>query len=256
MKAVLASLNIDEKVMPVKTALSQISRAKDRLISPENFLLEVGNDYRMKLIEKAYIAYQKRLADSNALDFDDIIVRTVDLLRTNADVLRSYQNQFRYVCVDEYQDTNIAQFQLTALLSGGHRNLMVVGDDDQSIYKFRGATIENILQFTKVFHPATLIRLEQNYRSTQSILDAANAVISHNTKDDAMRKTLFTDRGDGKKIRVLNPEHQNEESRAIVDIIQKAVAAGECHYRDFAVLFRANAQSNALESAFARSARL
>ena len=253
MKAVLSSLNIDEKVLPVKTALSAVSRAKDKLITPDKFLLEMGNDYRMKLIEKAYIGYQKRLADSNALDFDDIIVRTVELLQSNADVLRSYQNQFRFVCVDEYQDTNGAQFELTRLLSGGYRNLMVVGDDDQSIYKFRGATIENILQFTKVFHPATLIRLEQNYRSTQTILDAANAVIANNEKDDAMRKTLFTDRGMGSRIHVLAPEHQNAEARAIVDIIQRNVAAGKCRYRDFAVLFRANAQSNALESVFARS---
>jgi len=254
MKAVLSSLNIDEKVLPVKTALSYISRAKDRLIKPESFLLEMGNEYKLKLVEKVYFGYQKRLADSNALDFDDIIVRTVDLLRDNEEICRSYQNQFRYVSVDEYQDTNHAQFRLTELLSGGHRNLMVVGDDDQSIYKFRGATIENILEFTKVFHPATLIRLEQNYRSTQRILDAANAVISHNTKDDAMRKTLFTNRGEGSKIRVLNPEHQNAEAREIVDIIQRSVAAGKAQYRDFAVLFRANAQSNALESVFARSA--
>ncbi|MBO5355308.1 MAG: UvrD-helicase domain-containing protein [Clostridia bacterium] len=254
LKAVMTSLNIDEKILNPKRVLKEISRAKDRLISPENFLLEAGNEYPMPLIEKIYAGYQKRLAESNALDFDDIIVRTVELLRTHEDILRSYQNQFRFVSVDEYQDTNQAQFRLTELLSGGHRNLMVVGDDDQSIYKFRGATIENIRQFTKVFHPATLIRLEQNYRSTQSILDAANAVISHNTKDDAMRKTLFTDRGMGSKIRVLIPEHQNAEARAILDIIQKTVAANECHYRDFAVLFRTNAQSNALENAFVRSA--
>ncbi|MBQ8717411.1 MAG: UvrD-helicase domain-containing protein [Clostridia bacterium] len=254
LKAVMTSLNIDEKILNPKRVLKEISHAKDRLISPENFLLEAGNEYPMPLIEKIYAGYQKRLAESNALDFDDIIVRTVELLRTHEDILRSYQNQFRFVSVDEYQDTNQAQFRLTELLSGGHRNLMVVGDDDQSIYKFRGATIENIRQFTKVFHPATLIRLEQNYRSTQSILDAANAVISHNTKDDAMRKTLFTDRGMGSKIRVLIPEHQNAEARAILDIIQKTVAANECHYRDFAVLFRTNAQSNALENAFVRSA--
>ena len=253
-KAVLASLNIDEKVLPVKTAMNLISRAKDKLITPDRFLLEMGNDYRMKMVEKVYTAYQKRLADSNALDFDDIIVRTVELLRSHKDILESYQRQFRYVSVDEYQDTNEAQFHLTALLSAGHRNLMVVGDDDQSIYKFRGATIENIRQFTTVFHPATLIRLEQNYRSTQCILDAANAVIANNEKAEAMRKTLFTDRGEGQKIRVLNPEHQNAESRAIVDIIQKEVAAGKSRYRDYAVLFRANAQSNALETAFARSA--
>lgn len=253
MKAVLASLNIDEKILPIKTVLNLISRAKDKLITPERFLLECGNDYRMQLVEKAYAAYQKRLADSNALDFDDIIMRTVELLRTHEDVLQAYQRQFRYVCVDEYQDTNGAQFQLTALLSAGNRNLMVVGDDDQSIYKFRGATIENILQFTKVFHPATLIRLEQNYRSTQTILDAANAVIANNTKTDEMRKTLFSERGAGSKIHVLNPEHQGMEAREILDIIQKNVAAGTAKYKDFAILFRANAQSNALETAFARS---
>ena len=254
MKAVLAALKIDEKILPIKTALNAISRAKDKLISPDDFLLEVGNDFRHKQIAKVYEEYQKRLAASNALDFDDIIVRTVQLLRDREDIRSAYQRQFRYVCVDEYQDTNVAQFRLTELLSAGHRNLMVVGDDDQSIYKFRGATIENILEFTKVFHPATLIRLEQNYRSTQCILDAANAVISHNTKSDAMRKTLFTDRGEGKKIKVLNPEHQNAEAREIVDIIQRDVAAGKAQYRDFAVLFRANAQSQSLETAFARSA--
>ncbi|MBE6690931.1 MAG: ATP-dependent DNA helicase PcrA, partial [Ruminococcaceae bacterium] len=254
MKAVLQSLNIDEKVLPIKTALNTISRAKDKLITPESFLLEMGNDHKYKMIAKAYEAYQQRLAASNALDFDDIILRTVELLKSHEDIRSLYQRQFRYVSVDEYQDTNVAQFRLTELLSAGHRNLMVVGDDDQSIYKFRGATIENILEFTKVFHPATLIRLEQNYRSTQRILDAANAVISNNSKSDAMRKTLFTDRGEGSKIRVLNPEHQNAEAREIVDIIQRQVAAGKAQYRDFAVLFRTNAQSNALEMAFARSA--
>ncbi len=253
MHAVLKALNIDEKVLPVKTALNLIGRAKDRLIPPAEFVLEMGNDYRMKLLERVYDAYQKRLADSNALDFDDIIFRTVTLLRSNPDILSGYQRQFRYISVDEYQDTNVAQFHLTALLSGGSGNLMAVGDDDQSIYKFRGATIENILNFTKVYRSAKLIRLEQNYRSTQSILDAANAVISHNTKDDIMRKTLFTDRGEGKKIRVITPEDQNAEARAIVDSIRRQVTAGEASYRDFAVLFRTNAQSNALESAFARA---
>ncbi|MBQ9777901.1 MAG: UvrD-helicase domain-containing protein, partial [Clostridia bacterium] len=252
LQAVLKSLNLDDKILPVKTAMNAISRAKDRLLTPENFLLEMGNDYRMKLLEKVFIAYQQRLADSNALDFDDIICRTVKLLQENESVRTLYQNQFRYVCVDEYQDTNEAQFHLTALLSGGSRNLMVVGDDDQSIYKFRGATIENIRNFTKVFQNATIIRLEQNYRSTQSILDAANAVISHNAKAENMRKELWSDRGQGKKIRVLNPENQNTEARAIIDIVQKGVSEGN-KYRDYAVLFRANAQSNALETAFARS---
>ncbi len=252
MQAVMRTLNIDEKALPIKTVLNVISRAKDRLITPESFLLEMGNDYRYKLIEKVYAAYQQRLSDSNALDFDDIIGRTVKLLSENEEIRRLYQNQFRYISVDEYQDTNVAQFHLTELLSGGSRNLMVVGDDDQSIYKFRGATIENILNFNKVFKNATIVRLEQNYRSTQSILDAANAVISHNKKSEEMKKALWTNKGQGQKIRVLNPDDQSAEARLIIDTVQQKVREGE-KYRDFAVLFRTNAQSNALENAFARS---
>ena len=252
MQAVLKSLNISEQTLAVKTAIGAISRAKDKLITPERFVPEMGNDYKAQQLQKVYAAYQKRLADSNAVDFDDIICRTVDLLAKNDEVRSLYQNQFRYICVDEYQDTNTAQFRLTELLSAASRNLMVVGDDDQSIYKFRGATIENIRNFTSVFKGATLIRLEQNYRSTQSILDAANAVIAHNSKDEAMRKELWTDKGMGKKILVLNPENQNTEARAIIDAVQKGVKEGK-RYRDYAVLFRTNAQSNALETAFARS---
>ncbi|MBE6629255.1 MAG: ATP-dependent DNA helicase PcrA [Ruminococcaceae bacterium] len=252
LQAVLKSLNVDDKVLPIKTVMNAISRAKDRLVGPENFLLEFGNEFPKPLLQKVYEGYQKRLAESNALDFDDIIFRTVRLLEENAEVRNLYQRRFRFVSVDEYQDTNVAQFRLTALLSAGSGNLMVVGDDDQSIYRFRGATIENIRNFTKVFQNATIIRLEQNYRSTQSILDAANAVISHNAKDAAMKKELWTDKGAGNKIRVLNPENQNAEARAIIDEIQKKVRAGR-EYRDFAVLFRTNAQSQALENAFARS---
>ncbi len=252
LQAVMKSLSVDEKAFPVKTVGNIISRAKDRLITPENFLLEMGNDYRMQVLEKIYTAYQKRLCDSNALDFDDIIGKTVTLLSENEEVRRLYQNQFRYVCVDEYQDTNVAQFRLTELLCAGSRNLMVVGDDDQSIYKFRGATIENILNFNKVFTDARIVRLEQNYRSTQSILDAANAVISHNSKSEEMKKRLWTTKGAGQKIRVLNPDDQMAEARAIIDTVQRKVREGE-KYRDFAVLFRTNAQSNALENAFARS---
>ncbi len=252
MQAVLRELNIDDKVLSAKNALQYISRAKDRMLSPEDFLLEMGNDFRMKLVAKAYEGYQKRLRDSNALDFDDIICRTVRLLEENKEVCEVYQHRFRYVSVDEYQDTNIAQFRLTALLSGGHRNLMVVGDDDQSIYKFRGATIANILEFDRVFKDASVIKLEQNYRSTQTILDAANAVIAHN--EGRKGKTLFTDKGAGSKIHLLRPENQNAEAREILDIIKKKVADGEATYRNFAVLYRTNAQSNALETAFARSA--
>ena len=253
MQAVLKALRIDEKSLSVKTALARISRAKDRLISPDDLLLEMGNDDRMRLLQKVYAAYQQRLADSNAVDFDDIIGRTVKLLTENESVRTLYQNQFRYISVDEYQDTNFAQFRLTALLSGGSRNLMVVGDDDQSIYKFRGATIENIRSFAKVFQGAAIVRLEQNYRSTQSILDAANAVISHNSKEEAMRKELWTKKGAGARIRVLNPDDQNAEARAIVDAVQRDVRSGKRAYRDFAVLFRTNVQSNALETVFARS---
>ncbi len=252
MQAVLKELNIDDKILSHKKVLSTISRAKDRMITPESFLLEMGNDHPMPLIAKAYEAYQKRLAASNALDFDDIICRTVQLLENNREIRESYQNQFRYVSVDEYQDTNEAQFRLSALLSGGWRNLMVVGDDDQSIYKFRGATITNILNFDRVFRDAKIIKLEQNYRSTQSILDAANAVISHN--EGRKGNTLWTDRAKGNKIHLLNPDDQKTEARTIIDIITKKVANEGLQYRDFAVLYRTNAQSNALEMAFARSA--
>ena len=252
MTTVLKELDIDEKVLSVKSALAAISRAKDRLIEPQDYGTEFGSDYREKLIEKAYEAYQKRLLASNALDFDDIIFFTVRLLQRREDIRLHYQNQFRYVSVDEYQDTNYAQFELTRLLSAGYGNIMVVGDDDQSIYKFRGATIANILNFDREFKDALVIRLEQNYRSTQPILDAANAVIAHN--ESRKGKTLWTARKGGCLLHLLNPQDQNAEARAIIDIIQKKVASGEKHYRDFAVLFRVNAQSNALEQAFARSA--
>ncbi len=249
--AVMKEQNIDEKTLNIKSVIRHISDAKEKLITPDEFLLEFGNDYKMKQIAKIYEAYQKRMEGSNALDFDDIIFYTVKLLENNEEVRNTYQSQFRYVSVDEYQDTNEAQFRLTALLAGGYRNLMVVGDDDQSIYRFRGATIANILQFDRRFNDAKVIRLEQNYRSTQPILDAANAVISHN--ENRKGKTLWTNREGGEKIQVLNPEHQNAEARKIIDIIGKKVAAGECAYRDFAVLYRTNAQSNALETTFTRS---
>lgn len=242
---------IDEKLFPVKSVLNTISRAKDKLCTPEEFEMEAGNDFRLKKIAKIYSQYQMLLRESNAMDFDDIIMQTVLLLRNRPEVAEKYQSQFRYVCVDEYQDTNPAQFELTRLLSAGSGNLMVVGDDDQSIYKFRGATIENILSFHKTYGNARVIRLEQNYRSTQNILDAANAVIEHN--NGRMGKTLWTSQGEGDLIRLIRCEDQNEESRRVVDIIQKKVARGASSYRDFAVLYRMNAQSQALEKAFARS---
>ncbi len=244
--------NIDEKLLPVKAVANAISRAKDRLISPDSFLLEAGNDFRQKQIARIYEAYQQLLRESNALDFDDIIMQTVLLLQNHADVREAYQKRFRYVCVDEFQDTNVAQLRLTVLLSGYHQNLMVVGDDDQSIYRFRGATIENILTFDKTFPSAKTIKLEQNYRSTQTILDAANAVISHNAARKG--KTLWTAAGEGEKIHLCLCDDQNAEARFVVDSVNRKVAKGEATYRDFAVLYRTNAQSQSIEKAFARSA--
>ena len=246
----MKDLDIDTKSLPVKSVQTTISRAKDKMITPEMFYGEVGNDYRLKQIGRIYEAYQNKLKTSNALDFDDIIMQTVVLLRKFPDVREYYQNRFRYVCVDEYQDTNEAQFALTALLSGGYGNIMVVGDDDQSIYKFRGATIENILNFDKTFPNAKIIRLEQNYRSTQNILDAANAVIRNNTGRKG--KTLWTDAGEGEKIHLKKVFDHNEEARYIADKIQKMVSDGK-QFRDFALLYRNNAQSSTIERTFAKS---
>ncbi len=251
--AAMKRADVDEKVLPIKTVAAAVSRAKDNLLTPEEYELEAGNDYRLKQIARVYTQYQMLLRESNALDFDDIIMQTVLLFRRHPELQKSYQDRFRYVCVDEYQDTNRAQFELTARLTAPHeKNIMVVGDDDQSIYKFRGATIENILSFDKTYPEASVIRLEQNYRSTQNILDAANAVIKQNS--GRMGKTLWTAQGEGSLIRLYTCEDQNEEGRKILDVIQRQVARGEARYRDFAVLYRMNAQSQSLERAFARAA--
>lgn len=246
----MKSLNISDKVLPVRSVMNEISRAKDELITPDDYNLKVGNDYRLLQISKIYTQYQTALKDANAVDFDDIIVQTVRLLEENSDVLDYYQNKFRYVCVDEYQDTNKAQFMLTSLLSGKYRNIMVVGDDDQSIYKFRGATIENILNFDKEYGEAKVIKLEQNYRSTQTILDAANAVIRNNAGRKG--KELWTDGKKGEKILLRELADQNEEARHIVSTVSEQVQSGLRQYKDFVVLYRMNAQANSLESAFAR----
>ncbi len=254
-KAMLAAMqrcNIDEKMLPVKGVMNQISRAKDRLLSPDDFAAEAGQDFRAKQTARVYEAYQQILREANALDFDDIIMQTVLLLKRHDEVRDEYQRRFRYVCVDEFQDTNVAQLQLTVLLSGLHKNLMVVGDDDQSIYKFRGATIENILTFDRIFPNAKIIKLEQNYRSTQIILDAANAVISNNRGRKG--KTLWTAQNDGAKIHVQLCDDQNAEARWVVDRVNRMVSARKATYRDFAILYRTNAQANSLEKAFARSA--
>ncbi len=247
----MKEINVDEKSFPVKAVMNIISDAKNRLVTPDEFLLEAKNDFRLKKIAAIYKQYQKNLMESNVMDFDDIIMKTVELLDKFEDVRNYYQSKFKYVCVDEYQDTNEAQFKLTALLAGGYKNLMVVGDDDQSIYKFRGATIENILNFDRRFSDATVIKLEQNYRSTQTILDAANAVIKNNR--GRRGKNLWTNAGEGEKITVKEVDDQNAEARFIVDKINKLVSENKAEYKDFAVLYRNNAQSSSIEKTFAKS---
>ena len=248
---VMKRLNIDEKQFPVKSVMTAISHAKDNLQSAEDFEIEAGSDFRLSRIAAIYRGYEEELRRSGAMDFDDIIMLTVRLLRENPDVLSYYQRKFKYVCIDEYQDTNVAQFQLAALLSGQYKNLMVVGDDDQSIYKFRGATITNILGFDKVFDDTTVIKLEQNYRSTGTILEAANKIISHN--QGRRGKNLWTAGGEGEKIILRKCEDQMSESRSIVDTIRRMVEDGKHTYKDFAVLYRTNSQSAGVERALQRS---
>ena len=242
-------LEIDEKLLPVKSVLAAISDAKNNLTPPEDFA--DNGDFRLRLIGRAYREYQKRLEAANALDFDDIIMKTVRLLETHPEVAAKYQRKFRYVCIDEYQDTNFAQFRLSALLSAGENNIMVVGDDDQSIYRFRGATVENILDFDKTYPHARVIKLEQNYRSTKTILAAANAIISHN--EARHDKNLWCDGADGAKITLHKSENQNDEAAWIVDRIIKTVTGELRRYRDIAILYRINEMSRSLEGALAKS---
>lgn len=250
MKQVQRLLGIDDKMLSHKTILSEISNAKDQMISPDEYLQQAGGDFRMKKIGDAYKQYQKSLKSADAMDFDDIIYNTVKLLETNADVREYYQNKFKYVMVDEYQDTNHAQYKLTSILAGKYKNICVVGDDDQSIYRFRGATIENILSFENQYENAKVIRLEQNYRSTQNILDAANSVIANNVQRKG--KNLWTANGRGDKIVFNTSYDESEEARYIADTISALVAAGRS-WNDFAVLYRMNAQSNNIENAFIRA---
>ena len=249
---IVKELNLDEKAFPPKNILSVISRAKDQYQDPEEFARKhaAENDWRLSRIAKVYAAYQKKLASANALDFDDIIFHAVTLLRQEPEVLAYYQDKFRYVLVDEYQDTNHLQYLLTSLLAGGRKNLCVVGDDDQSIYRFRGANIENILSFEKQYAGARVIRLEQNYRSTQNILDAANAVIRNNAGRKG--KTLWTDNGSGSAVCVRTTLSESDEASFVVGDILARVGRG-AHFRDAAVLYRMNAQSNALEYAMKSS---
>lgn len=250
MKSILKELDISEKNITPKSILNEISRAKDSLISPAEYALTVGDDFRLKIISRAYTTYQKRLKDADAMDFDDLINKVVELFKKCPDVLERYQDRFRYLMVDEYQDTNHAQYTFVRMLAEKSGNLCVVGDDDQSIYKFRGATIENILSFENTFQNATVIRLEQNYRSTQNILDAANAVIEHNTERKG--KTLWTQNGTGAMIHLHTAENETDEAERITKIILDGVAAGR-KFSDYAVLYRMNSQSLTFERNFAKS---
>ena len=246
-------LNIDDKLLPQKTILNEIGRAKDTLTGPEDYEIQGKNgfDPKKRDIAAIYSLYQKLLQQADAMDFDDIIVNTIRLLRENPDILERYQRRFRYIMVDEYQDTNHAQYVLVALLAGLHKNICVVGDDDQSIYSFRGATIENILSFEEQFENAAVIRLEENYRSTGTILDAANAVIANN--EARKGKRLWTSNGRGSKIELHTSEDEVAEGRFVADKIVDMASEGR-DFSDFAVLYRTNAQSNTVERALVRSA--
>ena len=251
MKDIIKDMGLDDKTFPAKLVLNAISKEKDQLTTPEDLLrrAEETNDLRILHIARAYQRYQKQLKDNNALDFDDIICVTVRLLQEHEDVRQYYQKKFRYVLVDEYQDTNHVQYLLTNLLAGGYENICVVGDDDQSIYRFRGATIENILSFEKQYRGARVIRLEQNYRSTQSILNAANAVIAHNLGRKGKR--LWTANGSGDPITVYEAYDEGAEANYVAgQIISRSRGK---NFKDYAILYRTNAQSNALEFALKRN---
>ena len=251
MKEIIKEMGLDDKTFPARYVMTVISRQKDRMISATEMMenIEAANDVRLLHIARAYQKYEARLKENNALDFDDIIFKTVELLQQNEDIRSYYQRKFRYILVDEYQDTNHMQYLLTSLLAGGYENLCVVGDDDQSIYRFRGATIENILNFEKQYRCSRVIRLEQNYRSTQSILNAANAVIAHNVGRKG--KHLWTANGTGDPITVYEAFDETAEATFVAgQIISRSNGQ---NFKNYAVLYRTNAQSNALEFAFKRS---
>ena len=250
MKTVYKELSVDDKFFPVKSAINQMSRWKDQLVSPAEALQTPAKDTKGALAARIYAAYEKKLKEAGAFDFDDLIYQTVQLLAEHKEARDFYQNKYRYLLVDEYQDTSVAQFRLVSLLTGPEKNICVVGDDDQSIYRFRGATIENILNFERVYPGTKTIRLEQNYRSTSNILNAANCVIQHNTERKG--KTLWTQNGEGDKVQVYTAENEQDEASHIADIIGQHLREGG-HLADHAVLYRMNAQSAPLESYFTRA---
>lgn len=243
-KNIMNDIDISEKQFAPRTVLSEISFAKDKMISPDHMKADAGQDYRKKVIARIYKLYQERMKAANALDFDDILCLTVEIFEKFPEVLEKYQNRFKYIMVDEYQDTNHVQFKLVSLLSKAHSNICVVGDDDQSIYKFRGANIENILNFENQFNGAKVIRLEQNYRSTKTILDAANSVISNNNA--RKEKKLWTSGDKGDKVYWYKAVDETDEAKFVADTIQKHFKNAR-RYSDCAVLYRMNAQSNAIE---------
>ncbi len=253
MKDCMKSLNIDEKFLGHRAILNEISRAKDSLLTPDAYAgrPEVSGNVRLQTVAKCYQLYQNRLLEADAMDFDDLLCKVIDLFEARPDIADRYRLRYPYIMVDEYQDTNHAQSRLVSMLAEGSGNLCVVGDDDQSIYKFRGATIENILNFEDEFKNCAVIRLEQNYRSTQTILDAANAVIAKNIGRKG--KTLWTQNAVGKKIQAVTVDTAEAEGRFVAETVLSGVSAGR-KFSDFAVLYRANAQSNAIEQALLKSA--
>ncbi len=250
-KAAMKALNVDDTVLPARAIQWYISRAKDERVDPETFCKHYGRDHRMEQVAKVYARYEAELQAANALDFDDMILKTVELFENHPEVLAKYAGRYRYIMVDEYQDTNPLQYRLVSLLSSKFGNLCVVGDDDQSIYKFRGATIENILLFEERFPNAKVIRLEQNYRSTSNILDAANGVIAHNTQRKG--KNLWTAGAKGEPVYMRRLSDDFEESRFVSDTIQDRVVKDGAKFSDFAVLYRTNAQANSIERYFVKS---
>ena len=249
-KEIMKQLQIDEKQLPVRSVLSEISKAKDKMLSPQQMKKDAEYDSRKVFVAKIYEIYQARLKTADAMDFDDLLCKAVELFEQEPEILGFYQNQFKYIMVDEYQDTNKVQYKFVSMLAKKYGNICVVGDDDQSIYKFRGATIENILSFEKTFSGARVIRLEQNYRSTQNILDAANGVISNNTIRKG--KTLWTENPKGEKINIHTCDSERDEAAFVTKTIMDGVANGR-KYSDFAILYRTNAQSNAIEQSLSRS---
>ena len=244
-KEALKAVDLSEKNFPVGTVMGAISGKKNQLETPDLVEINAGSDYREKQIAKVYAYYQKRLKENNAMDFDDLLVNTYLLFRDHIDVLDYYQNKFQYILVDEYQDTNGAQYKLVEMLAQKNQNLCVVGDDDQSIYGWRGADISNILGFEKDFKKATVIKLEQNYRSTKNILDAANSVVAHNKSRKA--KSLWTDSGEGEDISIVPTVNEYKEAETIANCIVHDIENGERDYKDYAILYRTNAQSRVLE---------